>query len=632
MTRETSIGTHPSLGWPGRLSLLPLGVLLLLLPLVRSSSTLFVRANGQRLLVTSLELAFIALALLEPSLQLPRSRGRGTLARPLQRPEAAVGWLFIIWLVASSLSTALSDHFAPALVRQGEWLTHALFVFAVHGILTHRSRLALQLMLLIPIGSALYAVYFAMFAMSVDDPAAYVWVVGIPGFGNVRQTGYQLAVVALLLAPFFAYAKPASRRELLYLVSFTASWVAIFWGGSRGAFLSSIVVLTIFVGLGAFPSRRRFLVCLATCMFMAGVITLTLPINNHQLGLAHATGTLIETSREASRNHPESPGEPGDAISKAQPESAETTHKPASTKLLLLRSSTRMELLETGLADAWRHPLLGSGGDRFSFLPANALQPHNQVVQVLTDWGWLGGASFLMLLLNLAGLCWHRLALPEAAPTRALRVSALSGFTVSVVYSTVDGNLYFASPTMLAAFCLAVALLPVPSKTRETESSQGVAPIAAAKPAAMIACLLLAGIVAVNFIVTRIVSQPVPPPVGSVAEALLHHLPVRVEALNSPQSVLDWADDLALEDPERAIAWLHFGHQHARWPWRYYLTEADLQWHRGDRDEALAHAQSGVARATDLREVLRSLAMIKFMKESLQTPNLLQPDAKRMRR
>jgi hypothetical protein len=126
----------------------------------------------------------------------------------------------------------------------------------------------------------------------------------------------------------------------------------------------------------------------------------------------------------------------------------------------MLRSATRIALIREGLADYSRNPLLGGGPDRFSFLPTNVVQPHNQIVQMLTDWGWIGSASFLMLLLNWFGMSWQRLRGQQDFVARSVRVGALGGLCISVLYSTVDGVLYFAVPSFLAALCLAIATLP----------------------------------------------------------------------------------------------------------------------------------------------------------------------------
>jgi hypothetical protein len=129
--------------------------------------------------------------------------------------------------------------------------------------------------------------------------------------------------------------------------------------------------------------------------------------------------------------------------------------------------------------------------------------------------------------------------------------------------------------------------------------------------------LSLALVVGLNFNVTRTVSQPSPPPVDSWSEALLLHFPVRVEALNASHDVHQWAVDLSNDDPERAIAWLHFGHQHARRAWRYYLSEARLLWHFGDRREALAHAERALSESTDFSQAIESQALVRLIEARL---------------
>ncbi len=621
--------TEPSAwGWPGRSSLIPLAGLLLLGPLLRCVSAGSTRANGQRMLIGALELAFVLLALFEPHLRLPRLPrfGRSGSAPELEdRLVKQLGWAISIWLVWSGVATLTADHVEAAIVRQAEWLTHLLFAVVLHSLLRTRPLLTFRIALWIPLGLILYALYLPVFAFGLEDPSALRWSSMLPGFGNIRHLGYQLMFAILFCAPWLAYTSLRDRTGRIQLALFFLAWVALFWGGNRGAFMACMGGLAILVSIGVLPRPARFMGIASVVVLAAALVSAPLPVASGSMGIGHFLSSSPLAQYVEQGSDPEQPASvqgppvdpPAEGGGKARSQRKGDEKRPSEPSRRVIPQRGRIVHIAAEAIGA--APLLGPGPDSFSFLRSIEVQPHNFVSQFMLDWGIPGALVAGYGLLLVFALGWLRLARPESRATRVVRVGALGAVGAAIIHALVDGTLYFAAPLMLCWVSIAIALLPADAGD---DAPIGCPESATEpfwkRPVLTTLALGLAGILVLNLAVTRAVSREEPPAPDEWEARVIQAFPHRMVALNAPRGVFDWAQQLWPSDPEAAIGWLHLGHQKSRRPWAYAHLEAHYLFQRGRSEEALAHFELAETLADDFNQRIETRALARAL--GLVTP------------
>ncbi len=397
-------------------------LLLLSVPLTfvyLAQALVFIRGyQDLRVFVCLLELLFVGAVLFHP--------GRGRDAAGV--PAAAAGWLFLAWLAAASISVALSAQPIQALIRQAEWVCHALFAFTLWRHLRRHPRHVKWILVMIPLGFFLVGLVLVAFWFSLQEPARHNWWNGTPFFPHVRYLGYYaLAALPFCAAPLLNLgARAAWRDHLPALAAMTFCWTFLFWTGGRAAAGSAVVGLALVVWFAAGRQRIRVAGAAALAALAGGWLSTLFQVSDPRMGFFA---------------------------------SIERTTTAASINTL---STGRLGIWTETLHAVREHLWFGLGPEGYRYLDPKpfGVHPHNVLLQFLVEWGLIGAALMLALL----ALVFHRsfvLLRRETVPRqKTARVAAFALLVAFTVHSLVDGLYYHAVPLMLLFASVAVALLP----------------------------------------------------------------------------------------------------------------------------------------------------------------------------
>ncbi|MEM9430847.1 MAG: O-antigen ligase family protein [Pseudomonadota bacterium] len=402
-----------------RFEVSPLGLLAVIyvaMPLIAATVFFATSTPETRLLHTHVRLvpAFIALAVILAVLSgLQRTYLHGLLSRAEQ---AAV-----VLLVAVFLGTALFVAISPvdALARGGHRVLLALTGIALVFLLSQEWRrpdllslaLILQPLAHLPLLIALYLIYAG------SEPPGINWLGGPPGYWHVRIWGMTLAAAAA--AAFGLYVGAERRPHALAFVALTLLSAMLAWSGSRGSIVGLLggILLTALV----FPRRTLSALPVTAVALLLGALLSLIPMAPlYPYGLL---GGVAETLSAGDLNG---------------------------------ASAGRLGMWRDALGLIADRPLFGHGHDQYVLIyedgPIRATHPHNALVQILIDWGLVGGAAALFLLFSL----WWR----GTARIRAEGAwTKLSGFAVLATMagaSMFDGVLYHEGPLLIVAIAYAI--------------------------------------------------------------------------------------------------------------------------------------------------------------------------------
>src|SRR5690606_1950719 len=282
-----------------------------------------------------------------------------------RRVNRTAGALVGAWTLASLAATVLAVHVAPAVLRTTEWAVHGLFGLVLWSEMQRDRRVLEAVVRAIPVGFALFVVAVGLEALQMPDPVRHNWMADVPYLGHIRRFGiYALACVAFsaraLLDP-----DSSTRSRRWAWAGLTLGWAVLIWSGGRGAVGAGLRVGGCLWALAG-GRRTSFALAFVATVVAGTLVSLCFPVENGGGGLWRLLN--IGTAGSASEF-----------------------------------TSGRTELWLTSLA-AWRQrPWLGLGPDASGFVlnPFGHEQPHNVVLQALVDWGLIGAAAFLILLLGL---------------------------------------------------------------------------------------------------------------------------------------------------------------------------------------------------------------------------------------
>ena len=538
-----------------RLALLPLLGLTTFFPFLRLSSPFFAFGDGARELVCLLELAFLVCALFDRKLRLPD---------PLDFPKA-IRWALGVWIAWSIGATLLSDHGARALVRQSEWFIHALTAGVLWAWLRAHPIHVRLIGAAIPIGFLLVSGVVAARLPWGESPRDGTEAT-ILGFENIRHYGYY-AVIALAYLAARPAALPLSvRSAALPFAAMTAAWTLLVWSGSRGATAAVAATAALLWISRIDPAWKKCVALVAAALVLGSGLSLLLP----RVAPSHGFDRILRHS----------------GIRGEIPKNI-TTFNFITNGRTVLWSKVAPQTLD--------HPWFGHGPDGYLYSGAmgtRSEQPHNVFLQFVFEWGMVGAVAMLALLfLVLRQQVWHVRALrrrSEPDDDRVARLGALAALMALCIQSLVDGTLHNAFPLALGAISLAICAQPAPgTPLPPLEGGR--------RPAYAAAVAVLAGVFILHTWVMVALSDRELPEPGATRTQVVRGFPSRVEAVGDGWSVFYWAADWAKTDPQRAIDWLHFGHHHARQPWRFYQFEGRLLLARGDRQAARWHFEKALA-------------------------------------
>ena len=284
------------------------------------------------------------------------------------------------------------------------WVVHVLFLAAaIHLMRLDRSNLVRipSLLVAMPLAASLAGLAILVFVYWTGLNSGFRWDEDIPGFTNLRHTGYMFApAIALGLGHLAAWPQKSPRTHMFLLFVNTT---IMLWLGSRGPALGIMFASAVCVVF--FPQMRRLLFWWRTIgtMALGALASVFLPIPDSSPFGAIQRFWSKGTSDEMTSGRSELWAETLDLISKK--------------------------------------PLFGYGAHQFQFVSEQAMgmlkHPHQSFLQVIFDWGLVGGGMFL----SLSAIFLYKAFCTTGASLTTKLVSAMVVLTL-LGFSLVDG-IYF---------------------------------------------------------------------------------------------------------------------------------------------------------------------------------------------
>lgn len=324
---------------------------------------------------------------------------------------------FSTWVI---LSDILSGEFLPALARDVHWLILPLLV-VLYSQLFIKNEDALKL-LQVAVALSLIIIFYRLI-----DSAEFVfnWVKP-PIFGNIRHMAMTVGLMSVFLYHDVGYRQ---IEKWLFVLARIIGLGLLFWSGSRASMLAwALAFFLIILGTDQRSKWRGWGLEVSAAIALA----LLFDVGDPSMGFLNAF------------------------------------FRQWSTGTIDGMSSGRLTLwLKT--IDALRDPytlLLGAGGNGFVRLQlmwdAQSFQPHNIILQVLSDWG-VGG--FLLLILLVKQGISGRLAWRASKDGKAVLGVALMAFLL--VIGLLDAGLYHLQYLFFAAIAFALIAKPVDHGARD---------------------------------------------------------------------------------------------------------------------------------------------------------------------
>lgn len=365
----------------------------------------------------------------------------GSIWRSISVANAPVRLLSGIWFASMTLAAALSEAPNLAVLSLVSWTVHALFLLTII-FLARRwlidGRWQVLVATYIPVGSAAFSLLLLLFVMMVGLDTDFDWVSWLPGFPNIRHSGYFLMPAMALSAGMIAVGGRKARRIHPALLAINLGFTC--WIGSRGPLVIFVVTLLLAILLFADMRRSRAL----------GSIV-----------LATTAGCLL-SQMVPSPQHPAF-----NAIMRIEGEQAHSVDQMSSGRTVIWRDT---------LSRITERPFVGHGGNQFRLqVPAarnTYNHPHNSVLQFLYEWGVIGTGAMLALL-GLLG--WRFLIAEKGLPVLWLphSLAALS----MVMFSFIDGVFYYNLPIILFLTLGLGTIAQATKPNMPSRASKGKAPI-----------------------------------------------------------------------------------------------------------------------------------------------------------
>jgi O-antigen ligase len=521
----------------------PLVPLLVLVPWLRDSASFFNCPVGSMVLICGLELLFCYLVVM------------GMAGPVISNLSPKVTLLLSVWGLAAVLAVAQADLVFPAIARQTEWLCHILFALYLARYLRVNPRLNALLPALVLAGFLLTAGQLLAAWHTTTLPRQQSWINLIPGFRNIRFFGMYL--VPALLFPLLFVCKSQERgiRALPIFLYSSFCWALVFWTGGRGLLLS-LVATIVLLGKVVKSPRRQWLAKFAGGSAILGMVLSVLYFVPGQSIFSLARWQMGGTVDEF--------------------------------------SSSRISIWQEVWRSYLEQPWFGFGPDGYAYMQPKVelsmLHPHNIILQFLGEWGVIGGAALLLLLITGMRNIVARIKLDADPERRIIRTAALGVITCLLFLSLVSGSFYYPFSLLFVAVAFAVGLQdfarPAPSTTAEAK----VYPIRQnVFGRGFIG--LLAIIVLLHGTVFGLQFGRAPASPTSFRARLVYYFPSSLEGDGILQWIRAWQDPY----PEAAYAWSLWAQQRARAKWYYYLGGAEVLKARGERAAAANSLRQALA-------------------------------------
>jgi O-antigen ligase len=326
--------------------------------------------------------------------------------------------IILLLMVAIGSAGLNAKNPADALFDSTLWIMHLLFGLSVSWLTVNSWNLHLYEIWRLFVTSLLfYCLLVIIFVALIDNPNNFDWArLGI-GVFNVR------AIIFYLVPGYFAalglIATATSNKAYLAAVCAATAMMALTcWSGSRSAALAFVIVPAI--AMMVIPGIRTLKFSIAAIVSLAAGAALSLIHNPPHL----AYGIFWRTAGV------------GQDV-----------------------SAGRMEIWAHVWTQILHDPIFGHGDQRLyvSVPDLIFIHPHNSVLQIAIQWGFVGAALFF----GLVGVIWLGV-LRNARRDPAAYVPAFLVGTGLLFVSLFDGALFWPHPIMVAAFAAALGLASGP--------------------------------------------------------------------------------------------------------------------------------------------------------------------------
>lgn len=290
----------------------------------------------------------------------------------------------------------------------------------------------------LPIAPALIALF----------PDAYDnFMLKVYGFSNVRVIGYFCCGLTGLLTAIALHRTTSTALQVALAVGLAITWAVMFWSGSRGAFLATVIGLAIAIAiLGRVSMKGSALAAAGTA---AGVgISAFLHVPGPQFGIIARVSDNLETVRTTAAS-----GASAEEVARAV-------------------SSNRSELWMWSMDRIMEAPLTGHGYLPMSWMreePFNYYHTHNIVLEYFISFGLIGGSLILF-----AGFwAWLRAAMAARAIDHPVSSGLFAFVTVLPIHACLSAALFFPYHLMLFMMALGALIGWDVAIRRSTESVDG---------------------------------------------------------------------------------------------------------------------------------------------------------------
>ncbi|WP_432473223.1 O-antigen ligase family protein [Amphritea sp. HPY] len=333
--------------------------------------------------------------------------------------------LTLFWLILLTLSLLqLFANEAPYLqllaasLKYGFILIHILFALCLSSYLSSLKYPASQALYSIPVAVCIIAlVYF--FSLRLFPPVTgFDFIENPPLATNVRHIGFICTVGATVSGFWILNLSLENRFSLIAILLTLINFSLLFWLGGRTTIGSALISLTLAGFFLKYLSKIKLtnVLLLLLLIFSAtwiATFTSVFPWNDATQGV-----NSLPTDNEGYNRF----------------------------------TSGRLDMWRLAINAALESPWLGLGPEGYRFIPDKQIgvQPHNLFVQLFVEWGFLGGAAFLLLLgyglIKCLMITWRcRYSQDKSSLPALMVVIALT------LHSLTDGTYYHAQPLFLLA-------------------------------------------------------------------------------------------------------------------------------------------------------------------------------------
>jgi O-antigen ligase len=327
--------------------------------------------------------------------------------------------LVLLWVINLAIATAMAAQPQTAVLSAISWMIHGLFALSLwHLFKGWAANSANRIAATLPLGSAAFGLLIIGFVSLVGVGSDYNWILSLPGFPHIRHSGYFL-MPALALATWMIFSS-SGRTKYAYAVLLAMNFGFAIWIGSRGPLIvyAALLIPALLVFARVYPRAKFGSGASVTAALLAGILmSQTIPAPAHTSFNALSRFLRADNSVDSF-------------------------------------SSGRTELWRDGLKAISQQPFLGHGGNQFRYQVPSAQKtynhPHNSILQFTYEWGLIGAlAMFSLIALGVAAMVRATMRDPE----RNLGLF-FAGSSI-LLFSLIDGLLYYNLPIMLFLVCLA---------------------------------------------------------------------------------------------------------------------------------------------------------------------------------